>query len=264
MEHQKSKICYSTVSGMFYPSERHELLSVIRSCLKGVTEDYPVPKAIITPHAGYNYSGPVAASALACLKKSTVQTIAVLGLSHRLPFSGVAVTQADYYETPLGQVPIDQKKVESLLPLPQVIIHEQAFVIPENSVDTQIPFLQVIRGDFKLVPLLIGNASDAQVVEVMGKLLDSTETLIVVSSDLSHYYDYSTAKQIDEKTAQAVLNLAPDQISDDQACGATGVRALLSVASKRKWKAYLIDLRNSGDISHEHDHVVGYGAFHFR
>lgn len=256
--------CFSKVAGMFYPSDPTELTGVIVSFLKQVALHVPVPKAIISPHAGYRYSGPIAASAFACLKDSGVRTVVILGPSHRFYLKGMAITQSTHYATPLGEIPIDQPKIETLLSLPQVHVNEQAYQAQENSIETQLPFLQVTLKDFNLIPILIGEVDDDQVAEVIDRLWDGNETLIVVSSDLSHYYDYQTAERIDKQTAQAILDLDPTSIQDDQACGGMGVRALLQVVMKRKLKPYLIDLRNSGDIAHSYDQVVGYGAFHFR
>ena len=259
-----SGICYPHVAGMFYPEDPEELTQTITRYLNQVKAHHPVPKAIISPHAGYSYSGPIAASALACLKTSSIQTVILFGPSHRFPVQGLAVTQSDFYETPLGDIPIDQDIVEKLLVLPQVQISEEAFKAPENSIETQLPFLQMALKTFKIVPLLVGFASENQVAEVMERVWDHSTTLIIVSSDLSHYYDYSTANALDRATAEAITQLAPELIDDDKACGGIGVRALLKVAKKKGLKAYCIDLRNSGDIAKSYDQVVGYGAFHFR
>ena len=258
------KICYPTVAGMFYPADSEELFKVVTSYIGQVKKHYPVPKAIISPHAGYDYSGPIAASAFACLKGSNINRVVVLGPSHRFSFHGVAVPDADVFLTPLGEISIDQDKIKDLIALPQVKVSEQAFSIQENSIETQLPFLQVILKNFKLIPILIGNASDQQVEEVLETLWNGTNTLIVVSSDLSHYYDYDTANRIDKKTAEYILHLNANLIEDDHVCGSIGVRALLNVVIKKRLKAYLIDLRNSGDTAGLYEQVVGYGAFHFR
>ncbi len=253
------------MAGTFYPANPKELKGMLEGFLKAVNTDHPIPKAIIAPHAGYIYSGSIAAEAYACLAKArtSIKRVILLGPAHRYPVYGIAATKADYFATPLGKVKIDQVAISDILSLPQVEIIEQAYD-RENALEVHLPFFQVLLQDFSLVPLLVGDASIIEIAEVIEKLWGGPETLVVVSSDLSHYEDYERAQYLDKQTANAILNLSPDEINFEQACGRMPIKGLLTVAAKKGLKATLIDLRNSGDMAGHNDRVVGYGAFHFR
>ena len=260
-----SRVKESTLAGMFYPSDPFELERQIKSYLADSEINLPIPKAIIAPHAGLIYSGAIAARAYACLVKaqSCIKQVVLIGPAHRHPVSGVAVTQADYYATPLGNIPIDTRAVQSILSSSHVHVVEQAYY-QENAIEVQLPFFQIALKDFKLIPLLTGSATPEEVATVLEALWNGEETLVVVSSDLSHYWDYHSAKKMDEKTAQSILELNPESISPEQACGGLAVQALLLCARKRKLTISQVDLRNSGDTAGGRDQVVGYGAFHLR
>ena len=220
------------------------------------------PKALIVPHAGYIYSGPIAASAFAQLKelKHIVKRVILLGPCHRVPLRGLATSSADYFETPLGTIRIDREAIKQIASLPQVeefdLTHQQ-----EHSLEVQLPFLQEILDDFSLVPLVVGEASAEDVSEVIDTLWGDEETLIVISSDLSHYHDYNTARAMDTKTCHAIENMNPSDIHYDQACGRNPVTGLLVAAKKHGLQVTTLDLRNSGDTAGDKSSVVGYGAW---
>jgi len=251
------------VAGMFYPAEANELRTMIRKFLaETTTSDTEVPKAIIAPHAGYIYSGPIAASVYARLipASETINRVVLLGPSHRVPLRGLAASCMTGFVTPLGEIPIDQQAIEEILSLPQVAIQEQAHA-QEHSLEVQLPFLQEILANFKLVPLVVGDSRPEQVAEVLEKLWGGEETLIVISSDLSHYHDYQSAQQMDQLTSQAIENLRPQDIHYEHACGRNPVNGLLHLARTLGLSAKTLDLRNSGDTAGTKDQVVGYGAY---
>jgi hypothetical protein len=224
--------------------------------------DQPAPKAIIAPHAGYIYSGPVAASAYKSLQaaRGRIQRVVLLGPSHRVAFSGLAAASADYFATPLGDIPLDREAIEQILPMAQVKLLDEAHAL-EHSLEVHLPFLQEILGEFKLVPLVVGNADASEVGEVLEKLWGGDETLIVISSDLSHYHSYATAQQLDQATTRAIEELRLEDIGYEDACGRNPVAGLLQVARNRGFHIDTVDLRNSGDTAGPRDQVVGYGAY---
>ncbi len=253
------------VAGMFYPAQANELRTMVIKFLKETnTSDSSVPKAIIAPHAGYVYSGPIAASVYARLTpaRDTIKKVVLLGPSHRVPLEGLAASSMTSFATPLGEIPVDKQAIDEILSLPQVTVLDQAHA-NEHSLEVQLPFLQEVLGDFKLIPLVVGDASPEQVGEVLEKLWGGEETLIVISSDLSHYRDYEKAQQMDKLTSIAIENLRPEDIRHEQACGRYPVNGLLQVARTRGLSAKTVDLRNSGDTAGTKDQVVGYGAYAF-
>lgn len=263
----KGDIRKPAVAGMFYPDDPAQLRADVDALLADAAACgvHPPPKAIIVPHAGYMYSGPVAATAYASLRgvSKQVTRVVLLGPAHRVYVDGIAVTSARAYETPLGEIPVDQDAVRSLLDLPQVRIFDAAHV-PEHSLEVQLPFLQRVLGRFSLVPLVVGEASAGEIGEVIDRLWGDDETLIVVSSDLSHYLPYEAARAADTKTAQLVTEMRYAELESDQACGVYPVTGLLAVAPKYGLRAELVDLRNSGDTAGAKNKVVGYGSFLFR
>ena len=252
------------VAGMFYPADPQRLSHEVDHYLAGAPAGEHVPRALIVPHAGYQYSGPVAATAFKTLESvsSTIKRVLLLGPSHRVAFDGVAFPLACGFETPLGNIPLDQEAIEQLSHLPGVIRSDTAH-LEEHSLEVQLPFLQQVLGEFSLVPGVIGRAHARDVVSVIEPFLDNEENLILISSDLSHYHSYRDAQQRDQHTSEAILNLQPGLIDFKDACGRTGVNALLMLAQKRGLKAELLDLRNSGDTAGDHSRVVGYGAYLF-
>ncbi len=252
------------VAGMFYPNDRGELEAAVTGYLGAVEASGPAPKAIIAPHAGFVYSGPVAASVYARLREAgeRIRRVVLVGPSHRVPFAGLALPAAGSFATPLGEIPVDAAGVGQILDLPQVQILDEAHA-QEHSLEVHLPFLQTVLGAFSLVPLVAGRASADDVAGALDRLWGGEETLIVVSSDLSHYHDYDTARRMDAATSNAIEALQVDGIDPDHACGCVAVAGLLSVARRRGLAAETIDLRNSGDTAGPRHEVVGYGAYAF-
>jgi AmmeMemoRadiSam system protein B len=219
---------------------------------------------LIAPHAGYLYSGPIAASAYSRFlpAREHIRRIVLVGPSHFVPFAGLATSGADAFATPLGLVPLDAAAIRKLSELPQVTILDLAHA-HEHALEVHLPFLQTVLADFTLVPLVVGEATAEQVCEVLDALWDGPETRFVISSDLSHYLDADAARQMDRLTADAVEGLRPEDIGEDQACGRIPIRGLLQAARGRGLHAHTVDLRNSGDTSGPRHQVVGYGAFVF-
>ena len=232
--------------------------------LAAVEPEGPAPKALIAPHAGYIYSGPVAASAYARLAaaRETIERVVLLGPAHRVPFRGIAASSATAFATPMGSVPVDVEAVRSIRALPRVVVLDEAHRL-EHSLEVQLPFLQRVMGDFSVVPLLVGDATAEEVAEVLEALWGGPATAIVISSDLSHYHDYETARRLDAATSRAIEELRPDDIGPDQACGRLPIKGLLRVARAHGLKATTVDLRNSGETAGPRRDVVGYGAWVF-
>ena len=256
----------AAVAGMFYPAAPRELAGEVDDMLGHSAGDGfapGFPKALIVPHAGYVYSGGVAAEAYARLRpaRGIVRRVVLLGPCHRVAVRGLALPDAAAFDTPLGRVPIDLEAIESLAGLPQVAVSSAAHA-EEHALEVQLPFLQRVLGEFSLVPLAVGAATPSDVAEVVEKLWGGEETLIVISSDLSHYHAYDEARAIDRGTARAILDFSTD-IDHEQACGATPVAGMLLAAERHGLNAELLDLRNSGDTAGGRARVVGYGAFAF-
>jgi AmmeMemoRadiSam system protein B len=254
----------AAVAGRFYPGTARQLRSAVLDYVARAQPDVTVPKALIAPHAGYPYSGPVAGSAYALIARArdAIERVALIGPSHRVGFDGLALPDAAAFATPLGDVALDRDAIDRIRGLPQVVVSNDAHR-HEHSLEVQLPFLQEMLGAFVLVPLLTGDASASDVAAVIDALWGGSETLIVVSSDLSHYHDYATASRLDAATSAAIEALRDDAIADDHACGAVAIRGLLQAARRRGLRARTVDLRNSGDTAGPKDRVVGYGAYAF-
>ncbi|MFP5506944.1 MAG: AmmeMemoRadiSam system protein B [Gammaproteobacteria bacterium] len=250
------------VAGMFYPADAQELHRELQQLLGAATSGTQPPKALIVPHAGYVYSGPVAASAYAQLipLRDRIRRVVLLGPAHRVAFRGLAASSASGFRTPLGDVPLDTAALAPLLVLPQIRVLDEAHA-QEHSLEVQLPFLQETLGDFRLLPLVVGDATYAEVAEVLEMVWGGDETLILISSDLSHYHDYATAQRLDRATSDAIATLHPERIDFDHACGRTPVGGLLLAARRHGLHADVLDLRNSGDTAGPRDRVVGYGAY---
>ncbi len=254
----------AAVAGMFYPDEATALAAAVHAYLRAATPGQgEIPKALVVPHAGFIYSGPVAGHAYAQLGSAAanIRRVVLLGPAHRLALRGLALPAAQAFSTPLGIVPVDNMGVAFAAALPQVQENAQAHAF-EHSLEVQLPFLQTVLERFALVPLVVGQASAAEVAEVLDQLWGGPETLIVISSDLSHYHAYRDAQRIDGATAESIVALRPE-IDHEQACGATPLAGLLACARDRRMRAELLDLRNSGDTAGDRSRVVGYGAFAF-
>ena len=228
------------------------------------TPSLVAPRAIIAPHAGYIYSGPTAAAVYRLIRAHRRQynRVALFGPSHRVSFAGLAVPDSDRFTTPLGDIAVDQAAIEQLLQLPQVRRLEQAHS-QEHSLEVQLPFLQRALDTFTLIPVVVGDAGASDVAEAIQTVWDDEQTLIVISSDLSHYHDYATAQHMDRRTSESIVALQGDQIDYEDACGRTPVKGLLQLARQRGLVGEIIDLRNSGDTAGDKDRVVGYGAYVF-
>lgn len=260
-----SKVRQPAVAGMFYPATEKKLTNDVLTYLAQADERQgPQPKALVVPHAGYIYSGPIAASAYKQLIpfKDKINRVVLLGPSHRVAFSGMAVPESDYFYTPLGEIPIDKQAIQELSRLTQVIASDRAHS-EEHSLEVQLPFLQVILDEFTLIPIVVGDAERHDVAEVIKQLWADEHTLIVISSDLSHYHEYFEAKKLDRATSDAVVHLKPDLIGYEDACGRNGLKGMMTVALEKGLHAELLDLRNSGDTAGDKNRVVGYGAYVF-
>ncbi|MBI4025939.1 MAG: AmmeMemoRadiSam system protein B [Verrucomicrobia bacterium] len=263
----------AAVAGTFYPADPGELRDVLDGYLDSAAKRMPARspeaatppvEALIAPHAGYVYSGPIAASAYRHWRdmRGLVRRVILLGPSHRSDYHGLAASGADAFATPLGCVPVDREAIGRLCRLPQVRVMEAAHRW-EHSLEVQIPFLQHVLGDFALVPLLVGEAADEESCEALDLLWKSPTCRVVVSSDLSHYHDSKTANQRDRATSDAIETLCPEKIEERDACGCRPIRALLRSARRRGLLARTVDQRNSSDTAGAPDRVVGYGAYIF-
>ncbi len=252
------------VAGMFYSNNATQLHAQLQEFLQQAAGAGPAPKAIIAPHAGYIYSGPIAASAYARLQavRDVIERVVLLGPSHRVGFRGIAVSGMDAFTTPLGAIPLDHDAVARIRKLPYVSLLEKAHA-QEHSLEVHLPFLQEVLGAFKLVPLVVGEAMPEQVGAVLEALWGGPETLIVISSDLSHYHDYRQARQMDAATSRAIESLRYEDIGYEDACGRNPINGLLWIARRKGLHGETIDLRNSGDTAGPRDEVVGYGAYVF-
>lgn len=261
----KEQVRQAAVAGMFYPDDENELRSMIKRYLEQATpKPGPAPKAIIAPHAGYIYSGPVAANAYINLlgAAESIEKVVLLGPSHRVPIRGLAASSATHFATPLGLIPVDTESVKSVCEFPQVKINDNAHAM-EHSLEVHLPFLQLVLNEFSIIPLVVGQTSPEEVDQVLTRLWDGPATLLVISSDLSHYHDYETAQRLDSETSRAIETLDYPQINYENACGRDPVNGLLHLAKRFGMHAETIDLRNSGDTAGPHDKVVGYGAYLF-
>lgn len=250
------------MAGTFYPANAAMLRQTITELLKSSVAAER-PKALIAPHAGYIYSGPVAGQAYAQLitHAEIIRRVILLGPVHRVPVRGLALPKADRFATPLGEVPVDQDTIRQLAGMPQVVVNEVAHEF-EHSLEVQLPFLQSVLHDFSLVPLVVGDATAEEVADVLEVLWGGPETLIVVSSDLSHYLHYAQARQIDQDTVRRILR-GRQLDSFERACGALPINGLLLAASRHKLTPRLVSQCNSGDTAGDRQSVVGYAAIEF-
>lgn len=260
----------SAVAGLFYPDAPAELRHTVDALLAAAESRRAAssassarPKALIVPHAGYVYSGPVAATAYEHLRATLddgppITRVVLLGPAHRVWCSGLADAEVDFFDTPLGSVPVDREALEAL---PGRTAGRRAHA-PEHSLEVQLPFLQRVLPEAKIVPLLLGDSPPHVVARGLQHLWGGPETLVLVSSDLSHYLPSHTAREVDRATASHIVAHGGPGLSGDQACGCAGINGLLAFGEGRGWRIECLDLRNSGDTSgRSSDGVVGYGAF---
>ncbi len=256
------------VAGSFYPADPAELRALVARQLAEAAQPAqtePAPLALIVPHAGYVYSGAVAATGYVRAAKLSgrIRRVVLLGPAHRAFLRGLAAPRADAFATPLGVVPIERKAIDALIDLPQLTVSDAPHA-GEHCLEVQLPFLQRVLGEFRLVPLVVGDASDEDVQEVIERLWGGEETLRIVSSDLSHYHDYAAARQLDAASRRAIEALEPSRLGRDSACGVVPVRGLLRAARRLGLVARTLELCNSGDTAGGREHVVGYGSWSFQ
>ncbi len=252
------------VAGAFYPGHPGTLAATVDQLLAAVTtREASQPKALIVPHAGYIYSGSTAALAYAALEpwRSTIRRVVLLGPTHRVAVNGLALPETEGFATPLGTIKLDHQAIAALADLPQIVFSDRVHA-DEHSLEVHLPFLQRVLDDFKLVPLAVGHAAPEAVAEVLDLLWGGPETLIVISSDLSHFLPYAAANQVDRDTCAHILQL-DTHIRPEQACGAYPVNGLLLAARRRGLVPQLIHRCNSGDTAGDKQRVVGYAAFAF-
>lgn len=260
-----ASIRHPAVAGMFYPSDPRALHSQLEEFLSRAVplEVTPPPKALVLPHAGYIYSGPVAATGYAALKalREVVRRVILLGPNHRVALRGMALPASLTFATPLGPVEVDREHWLTLQDHPDVVVDDRPHQL-EHSLEVHLPFLQAVLERFVLTPLVVGEASAESVASVLETVWGGPETLIVVSSDLSHYHTYIQAQRCDRATTEQILSLRGG-LDHEQACGATPVNGLLLTARRHHLEPHLLDLRNSGDTSGDRQRVVGYASISF-
>ena len=260
-----SKCREPAVAGMFYPSDPDTLRKQVQGFIdqarpSGLARP---PKAIIAPHAGYIYSGPIAGSAYQRVRDvgRSIQRVLLLGPSHYVGFTGLALSHHAAFHTPLGDMPVDATAIRHIQSLPQVHCLEAAHE-REHCLEVHLPFLQVVLEHCSIIPLVVGSATPEAVAEVLDLVWNET-TLVVASSDLSHYLDYTSAGTMDRQTCSKIEQLDYAHLKPEEACGAHAVAGLLKAAMRRHLTATTLDLRNSGDTAGDKDRVVGYGAWSF-
>lgn len=254
----------AAVAGQFYPGEAETLRITVQELLRqaSVGEHPPIaPKAIVAPHAGYIYSGELAARVYARLHSAaqSIERVVLLGPSHRVGFHGIACSSADSFTTPLGTIELDREALDSISQFPAVVTLDEAHA-QEHSLEVQLPLLQSVLGSFRLVPLVVGQASADEVAGILEKLWGGPETLVVISTDLSHFHRYDEANAIDQNTARLIEDLQP-KLSGEQACGCRGLNGLLLLLRKRQLPIHRVGICNSGDTAGDRARVVGYGAW---
>lgn len=252
------------VAGVFYPDDPDLLKQTLKHLLDNVSVDQVQPRAIIAPHAGYIYSGEIAASVYARLRKAKqwIKKVILIGPSHRVSFAGLALSSAEQFLTPLGSITVDTEAVKTINGLSYVKFMDQVYD-QEHSLEVHLPFLQTVIDSFTLVPVIAGMASAQQVCELIELFWGDPEILIVISSDLSHFLDYETAQKKDRETSDLIEQLNYEQLDVNSACGRVPISGLLKLARKNKLRVQTVDLRNSGDTAGNADktRVVGYGAY---
>ena len=262
----------AAVAGYFYPDAPAALRELVRSCLRAAEAEDPgepadpgrrrlPPKAIIVPHAGFAYSGSVAAAAYRLLEGAAIRRVVLLGPAHRVAVRGLALPTSTAFATPLGMVPIDVEAAVAARQLPQVMTSDAAHA-NEHALEVQLPFLQSVLPAFRLVPFVVGDASPDEVAQVIDRLWGDAETLVVASSDLSHFHDDATARRVDAETTARVL-AGTATLDGLQACGAAAINGLLLAAGARGLHARLLQRRSSADAGGDASRVVGYASFAF-
>jgi len=263
MKNVNSRTRPPAVAGMFYAADPQQLSSDVNRYLAQAQKHLNIsPKAIIAPHAGHMYSGPVAASAYKLLEPvaDKIKQVILLGPSHRVAFRGIATPDADFFETPLGEIKINTRNCEKAETLdfvqPSQLAHAE-----EHSLEVHLPFLQALLNNFELTPFVVGDCNRDDVAKLLELFWGNNETLFIISTDLSHFHDYATATHQDRLTSNAIESIQPEQINYEDACGRAPLNGLLTLARKHQLNIKLLDLRNSGDTAGDKNRVVGYGAY---
>jgi MEMO1 family protein len=250
----------AAVAGAFYPARAAVLQRDVAQLLAAITPAGATPKALIVPHAGFVYSGAVAAAAYAQLRHAQeIRRVVLIGPSHRVGFRGLAVPSVDAFATPLGSVVVDAALRRAVLTHPCVVASDRAHQL-EHSLEVQLPFLQSVLDDFTLLPLVAGDAAPQEVAAVLELVWGGAETLLVISTDLSHYLDYATAAARDAETCRRIATLRTDLDGED-ACGCVGLNGFLLAARAHGLTVRQLARCNSGDSAGDRSRVVGYGAF---
>ena len=257
----KDNVRRAAVAGSFYPSSSGELTTMVKQMLNDAKTFSVKSNCMIVPHAGYIYSGPVAATAYKTLssERDNIKRVMIIGPSHHQYFKGLCVHSAKYFETPLGRIELDQEYIKEKIKQKVVHINDEAHN-NEHSLEVQLPFLQILLPNIKLVPVLFSDCDISQIINLIEDNWNK-ETLILISTDLSHFHDYYIARHIDGETVENIMNKNFDKITPDKACGSLALRAALAFASKKNFSIEKLDVRNSGDTAGGTERVVGYGAF---
>jgi AmmeMemoRadiSam system protein B len=256
----------SAVAGLFYPGDPQQLRAELATLLaKAPMRAAAEVKAVIAPHAGYVYSGTIAAIAFARLRERAkeIARVVVIGPAHYVALRGIAVPSAASFATPLGAIAVDRDALEAIADLPCVVTHDAAHA-PEHALEVELPFLQMMLGDFKLVPLVVGDAEPEEVAQTLSRVWGGAETLVVISSDLSHYHDYDSAKHLDAATAGVIERGEWARLCSRDACGYLPIAGFLIEAAQRGLRAERLAMCNSGDTAGDRARVVGYGAWAFQ
>lgn len=251
------------MAGSFYPGAPAQLAAQVDQLLSSAPPPgEELPCALVVPHAGYLYSGPIAASAYAQLgpRARRIRRVVLLGPSHFVPLRGMALPEAQALATPLGEVRLDAAAAATASRFRQVQPSAPAHA-REHSLEVQLPFLQRALERFTILPLVAGEAEPELLADLLEALLSESETLALISTDLSHYLSYQEAREVDGATASRLLSLGEEPIKPEEACGSVVLNGLISWARRKKLRAAQLDLRNSGDTAGEKRQVVGYGAF---
>jgi AmmeMemoRadiSam system protein B/AmmeMemoRadiSam system protein A len=260
---EKTNIRTAAVAGMFYTEGKEQLSQGIEACLSKAKKEYDViPKVLVVPHAGYLYSAEIAASAYVYLKEISqkIKRVLLFGPAHRVYFEGVSLSEKDVWETPLGNIEIDKESGDKIAKLDGTAFFDEAHE-QEHSLEVQLPFLQKTLESFKLVPVCVGNASEKLISDIIDLFWEDEETLILISTDLSHFHNYYEAQKIDNYTANLIEMLDYEKLQGENACGFVGLRGMLEFCRNKNIQPIRLDIRNSGDTSGKKDKVVGYGSW---
>lgn len=259
----ETEVRQPAVAGQFYTADPEALQKEVDELLEAADEpDEKAPKAVIAPHAGFMFSGTVAATAYARLApaRERVRRVVVLGPSHFVPVRGLAASSAARFATPLGEMPVDANGLETALAQPGVSVFDRAHE-REHAIETQLPFIQRVLGDVAIIPLVVGDATPEEVGQVLSALWGDEETAIAISSDLSHFHEDAVARDLDATTARMIVTLRADELGPDNACGYLPIGGLLWNAARREARMRTLQMANSSDAGGPGDSVVGYGAF---